>query len=204
MRHWKSRDIPDGHDVTIVMASYLNENPHRRLLLDATLASLRAQTYSKFRVDIVHDGPLDPGEPLTFDWDERFHFHQTPTRINDHGHSYRWQYASQAPTPLVGFANDDHYFCPVYLEWMAAELAAHPDLDIVYCDLIHSHQQWKLLKTQPKVGRIDVSGWLARTELIRRTPWTDYGFTADGIYFEKLFANARRAGKIDAALLVHN
>lgn len=211
MRYWKPRPIPGNPRVTIVVASYLNDDPRRLAALQCLLASLNAQTYPNWSAIVVHDGPLLPAVAarvtpmLAAVHPARIVLSATAERVQQFGHPHRHAIACQVPAEFVGFANDDGYYAPVYLEWLLSRLCdPERPCDLAHCDLVHSHRLWREFVTAPVAGKIDVGCFLARTDLVRRTPWTDHSFRGDGIYVEALARNARGVARVDKLLYVHN
>lgn len=208
MRYWnrKPHPVPGEPLVTMLVASYLTDDLRREASLRCLLASFEAQTYKNWQAVVVHDGPVTRG---TFSEDDpigdsgRVNLVQTPERLGQFGHPHRHKFASQVESGWVGFTNDDNYYMPVYFEAMLSE-ALSKGADFVYCDMVHSHQMWKPFRTQPRCSRLDLGGFLARVELVKRTPWTDFSFRGDGVYIDALVANSGKIAKVDATLFVHN
>jgi hypothetical protein len=205
MRYWTPRKVPGKPRVSLVVASYLNDEPRRRASLLCLIQSLRAQTYANWDATVVHDGPLVGQTADEFRAaDPRVVFAETAERVGKFGHPHRHKYACAAQGEFVGFANDDSYYAPVYFEWLLAELASRK-LDLAYCDMVHSHQRWRAFHTGPVRGRIDIGCFLARRSLVAITPWKDHSFRGDGIYFEALAKRAaKKVAKVPALLYVHN
>lgn len=213
MRYWKPK-LKRGPAVGIVAASYLNDDERRSRALTCMLASIAAQTYTNWRVKIVHDGPCQQPNATQNELvhDPRVEFICTPERKLQHGHPHRREQAlapfshkddgPALPEYLV-FTNDDNYYMPVFLEWLLAE-ATGLSSDFVYCDMIHSHRMWQHFITMPKKGRIDLGSFLVHRSLVEKVPWTDFSFSGDGTYIEALVAAAKRVRKLDATLFVHN
>jgi hypothetical protein len=91
----------------------------------------------------------------------------------------------------------------VYFEWLLHLLTTQP-ADFAYCDMVHSHEQWTFFRTTPRMSGLDLGGWLARADLVKATPWRDFGFAGDGTFIEDLVARAPRLAHAPACLFVHN
>lgn len=206
MRYWKPKPIQGEPHVTIVVASYMNEERRNRLpMLRCLLYSLLSQTYTKWNAVVVHDGPLDAEiqAAVTRDLPDKISLVTTPRKIGHFGHKYRRRYALEGPNDVVGFTNDDNYYAPTYLEWCLSIMTTQK-IPFVYCDMIHSHKLWKPLNTLPQRGRLDLGGFLVRRSLVEATPWDDFSFSGDGKYINALVARAKKTAKVAATLFVHN
>ncbi len=115
------------------------------------------------------------------------------------GHPHRQRGIDAATGELIGLSNDDNYYVPGYFEQMVNALE-DTQAEIVFCGMLHSYWGWQ--KVEP--GH-DVGSWIARRELVRRTPWTGEGFFYDAEYLKQLKANAGgRIAVLDRPLFIHN
>lgn len=209
MRYWKERKFGERPLVTMQVASFLDGDPRQIQALRCLLASFQAQTYKDWEALVTHDGTLHSRDAMRVvgdlcKEDPRIHFIETPEREGKFGHRWRqWIVNKRGKGAIVGFTNQDNYYCPSYLEWLVHELLVRK-AQFVYCDMIHSHRNWTLLKTKPAYKHLDLGGFLARVELVRATPWKDFTFKGDGAYINALVKGAKRVVKVDAALFVHN
>lgn len=209
MRFWKSRKISQPPLVTMQVAVYLNQDPRQVMALRCLVASLQAQTYSRWEALLVHDGPVRhtaETRALLEDLakEPRLQWYETPERKGHFGHEWRlWIVHKKAKGDVVGFTNQDGYYAPVYLEWMVSELLLRK-AELVYCDMVHSHRLWSHLSTKPKRGHIDLGAFLTRMTLAKATPWTDTSFKGDGHYIGALARAAKRVVKVPGILYVHN
>ena len=204
MRFWRTRPVPVGTHVGIVVATY-DQN------LLGLLGSLQVQTFKDFTCLVVHDGPSKPpfdrAEGVFRD-DPRFEFASTPVREKVFGHSCRrYGFSSlisrRAVPDLLCTTNGDNLCAPVLLESLAhAALGAKSGWAI--CDMVHSHKQWRPMKTVVERGRIDAACWMARAALVERAgPWCN-DFAADWHFLERLNRLAGPPAKVDHTLVVHN
>jgi glycosyltransferase involved in cell wall biosynthesis len=117
------------------------------------------------------------------------------------------QYASGA---YLSFPSDDSYYVASFAEVMLK--AAHErELDLAYCEMLYSPRwpgdKYRLLGVEPRLNKIDKTGWL-----IRRSKF--YGFpdkgegqycAADGMLIERLVADPSiKHGFVDSCLVVHS
>jgi hypothetical protein len=207
VRYWQPKTFKRRPLVSLVIASYVVDDPRR---IDAQLSllyCLRAQTYRNWQAVVVHDGPdggrLDRVRKAMAD-DERIRVVAAPERKQCFGHPWRlWAVKKCTTGEYVGMANEDNWYAPVYLEALLHELV-NLGGDFAYCDMVHSHKEWKPLETRPVRGRIDVGGWIAARVLVTNTPWTDMDFAGDATYIQALTGKARNIRKVKAHLFVHN
>lgn len=203
-------------ELTIVCVSY------KRYRNIAVLVNcLLAQTLQNFRLLIIHDGydaemdaVLSPYKALH---PEVIDYTFTAQRFNDYGHSLRDIGISAATTDYLLITNDDNYYCPLFVEYIFAPIhaASQRRPDVVYCDMIHSHNNpgirqqppYQLFETRPERYFIDMGCFIARTDLAKQVGFTDKHHDGDATYFEDL---VKAAGpdpvlvKVPHVLFVHN
>lgn len=211
MRNWKSMPVRGEPTVALVIASYLDgaDASRRVMQLGSLIYSLAAQTWPRWQAVVVHDGPAGAERAqnlLAKIGDSRVRFWASTARQGDWGHRQRQPQAALADTSYVGFANDDAWFAPVYLEALLSALTVQRKR-FAYCDCVHSHRLWQPLGTTIARRKIDVGGWLACRKLVASTPWTDFGFAGDWSYVAALTracGKAAIAAKVPHCLYVHN
>ena len=201
-------------ELTVVCVSY-----RRYRNIPVLIHAFLAQTLQNFKLLVIHDGPdaemdalLAPfrrSDPDVVDY--RF----TETRFKDYGHSLRDMGIRLADTEYLLLTNDDNYYVPTFLEYMFAPVhGATRRPDIVYCDMIHSHNNpgitrqppYRPFETKPERYCIDIGCFIARTELAKQVGFRDKRSAGDATYFEDLL---RAAGdpvvvKVPHVLFVHN
>ena len=166
----------------------------------AFLLAIRRQRYDNWELVFVSDGP-NPQARAVLDWaaDERVRLVETEHARGNWGHPYRQHGIDSARGDLVGLSNDDNYYVPGYLEQMVNALERE-GADLAMCDMLHSYWGWRPLRAGHDVG-----SWIARRELVRRTPWEGEDFFSDARYLERLKKNADgRIAIVDRPLFVHN
>lgn len=202
MRYWKPRRLPSKPLITMVIVAY-ERGPQLACLIN----SLRAQTYTNIEVLVYHDGPISPKTMEFFTHathgDDRFRLIVNKARQQKHGYPMRTQGLQEAKGDYVGFANDDVYYCPVYLEALVSNLLEHSS-DFVYCDMVHSHTQWKMMISQLRRGHIDIGNWLVRKSLAVKALPFGAEFAADWFFISKLIQLGMRAHKVGGVFYVHN
>ncbi len=207
--------ITQAKELTIVCVAY-----KRYLNLPVLIHSLLAQTLQNFRLIVIHDGHdaemATLLKPFVDKHPDRIEVMFTDQRFNDYGHTLRDIGIRLADTEYVLLTNDDNYYVPRFLEYMFMPMHAQGQIapDIVFCDMIHSHNNpgvrkqlpYNPFETRPERNFIDIGCFVARTELARVVGFRDKGFAGDATYFEDLVAAADDAKlvKIPMTLFVHN
>jgi hypothetical protein len=218
MRFWKPKHFDRRPKVGVGVATYQDSKSDARRwhTLLSLLHALRAQTYPDWVCAVVQDGPWPESPPggrrLCGDLadavpDSRVRFYDTPDRLRAHGHPWRQstvELLAAEGCEWLTLTNDDNWYAPVYLEWLTFTAVNTPDCDFVYCDLVHSHQLWKPVATQPRYRHLDLGAFLVRTELARKVPFDKFEFNGDGDWIDRLVARARAVNKVPATLMVHN
>jgi len=200
--HWKTRVIPPGNKVSLVIVTH-----HRHRQLVSLLWALRAQTHEDFEVLVAHDGPADRDWSsvlkTSIDSDPRFTFEEHPRHVGQWGYPIRDLYERTRCTGewVGGFADDD-WCCPVYLEWLLSE-AIEKSADFVFCNFVHNHANWKPFTAIPQEGSIGIGGWLARRKLVESTPYADFGETADGKHVAEMMKKTNRRAHVSGHIMVH-
>lgn len=205
MRYWKQVTLKPQL-VDVIAVAYFNTDPRRFEAFRCLLASLQAQTYSNWQLTVYHDGPIFKPEIARHPvWreDSRLKLVETQNRVEQFGHPNRALGIAAAEGEVLALTNDDNYFMPVYLEWLLGAMQQQ-EADLVYCNTIHSHLRWQPMKTKLRPGKIDVGGWLVKTAIAKKTPWTDFSFRGDGIYVSALARAASKVYKVESYLFVHN
>lgn len=210
MRFWKPRTVPGTPVVGIAVATWLGDPSGVRVRsLGALVASFRCQTYTNWKMEITHDGPLP--QEMTLLADEfrdlsDVEFVETATRTQKFGHPHRQAAIDrliERGCEWIGLTNDDNYYVPVYLEWMLSEALKHSSR-FVYCDCVHSHKMWKPLAGEVRRGHIDLGSFLVHRDVAKKVKFDRDDFAADWDYIARLKQQVKRPAKVAATLFVHN
>jgi predicted protein tyrosine phosphatase len=185
--------------------------------LDRTAAfvhCMRRQRHQNWKVVFVTDGPFTPGghESEIMIEEDRCSVLITYVAQGMWGHPYRQLGIDRClalGAEYVGLSNDDNWYCPGYLEQMVWSLENAPDeyaplgpkhyltktgfADFASCQMLHHCTGWRVVKSDPVAGCVDLGNWLASADLIRQVPWAtreDPGldYLADGRFVERLAA----------------
>lgn len=191
--------------IRICISAYLNDSLKKIDAAFSCVHSFLCQTYDNYEIYIHHDGPVnDPTLADKFrNLSDKIVFIDNLEHRGHWGFYHRHGVSLMEPQPdWVVYTNEDNYYVPTFLEKMI-NTAIDTNTKMVYCDMIHSHQNWNLFRTHPSVGEMDMGAFMVHIDLIKNTPWTDFVCTADGIYAEKI-ANKTNPIKVDGILFVHN
>jgi hypothetical protein len=211
MRYFKPKKIPGSPTVGVAVASFLNEDARRHAALMCLAYSFLAQSYPRWQLRVVHDGP--PSEPAAAvleqlrKLDKRIRVDVTPERQKQFGHPHRQGAIERLigeGCEWIGLTNDDNYYVPAYLEAMLGAALDKPPADMIYCDLVHSHKMWRPVATAPARGKLDLGAFLVRAALCRRIRFDNFGFAGDGDYIGRMARTAKVIRKLPGTLFVHN
>ncbi len=195
-RHFRLTESPL---VTIVVSAY--QRPRE---LKSALLALAVQTYPHLEIIVVHDGPAEWLADCNVSEDPRIQLIASQTRNNDFGQSNYENGVRLARGQYIGLTNDDNYHCPTYVETLLKAIYLH-DAQFAYCNLLHNYFEYLPLSTAPFPGRIDATGWIARADLVKTTPWRAKGGRVDdGKWVYDIIKKSDRLIKVPHILAVHN
>jgi predicted protein tyrosine phosphatase len=167
--------------------------------MTAFMLSMRRQRYDNWQLVFVTDGRNAAARKLAEDAaDPRIKVVETEKALGRWGHPHRQAGIDASTGGLIGLSNDDNYYVPGYLEQMVNAIE-NEKADIAMCSMLHSYWGWQ----QVEAGH-DLGSWIARRELISRTPWTGDYFFYDADYLALLKKNASRIAIVNRPLFIHN
>jgi len=172
--------------------------PPDRML--AFLLSIQRQRYDNWELVFVTDGPNTGARQLLERTnDPRIKLLETQKPAGKWGHPYRQAGIDASNGELIGLSNDDNLYVPGYLEQMVNALERN-GADLAMCAMLHNYWGWR-----PIEPGHDVGSWIARRELVLRTPWAGDEFFYDAEYLKLLKENAAgRTTLVDRPLFIHN
>ncbi len=191
----------------IIIAAY-GKAVATRGLLD----SLIVQTNKNWVAYVVHDGP--PANDFNelkkqFD-DPRVGFYHSDVKFGCYGHLNRKMFLegiSGEANDFVLITNCDNYYIPYFVDYMLRE--CKPDVGIVYCDTLHSHQDYAVQVSCLKLSGIDMGAFIVRLPLAQAVGFKHYTYpAADGLYAEECAAKALemrlKAFHVNKVMFIHN
>jgi len=186
----------DGPSVELLIGTY-----DRVERLPATLATLQAQTHTRFRASVLDEHPTRLASSIVGSFHAVRFSHRPvgPWRADWH-YTVRHEAALRSGADWLGFPTNDGLYAPVYLERM---LAAADGFDLVACDWVYAHAGYQPWTVEPRVGHIDLGGYLIRTAAYRAVGgFPNRGHEADGQLVELLIERGYRVGLLRQTLYV--
>jgi hypothetical protein len=160
---------------------------HLRRLIDCFVL----QTDNRWELHVIHDGEPTPEVMATmalYD-DPRITFTSTPEVNGHYGHPNRnlmlGKLASKTDE-FVLITNDDNQYVAKFVEFFLK--ACNPEVGFVFCDTVHSYEQYNLLVTQVKENHIDMGSFIVKLDVARRVGFNYTHLSADGKYAEECAA----------------
>lgn len=189
------------YDLDIVSVTY-GHNHELRCFVESILS----QSSHNWRLHLIHDGPGPEFIRIMNQYwgDTRINYFCTETRANDWGHSLRALGLStiqEKDSRYVLFTNADNIYVPVFVEEMTKACS-----DIVYCNMIHDHWDYRFRETSLQRGKIDCSAFVVKTELAKKVGWNSREYAADWYYIQDVLRAYPNASVIknNKILVVHN
>lgn len=175
------------------------------------IPSLILQTHKDWHLILIHDGPNNENLNKIVESfsDKRITYIETPERQGKWGHFIR-DYALQKiekeniAGDFIVITNADNYYVPGFVEIMLSKVT--PKIIAVYCDMIHSHKKWDIIRSLLKKSNIDCGNFMCRRDVSLKIGWKDYCFSADWLYIQKI-VQAYGPGffaKVSLPLFIHN
>ncbi len=192
--------------ISIVVACH-----NRPVDLLSCLASFKAQKWKDFEILVVHEpSPMRPDSKAVVDSlnDDRFRWFEHPTRHDDWGNTVKDYYGKhEAKGSVIGHANGDNYYTPVYLEWMSQSIR-QGKADFAYCDYVNDHIGYLPVDVQRfpsgQLCGIDAGGWLCRAEIVKTTPWEPKNKSYSDAILADALTKRSRTVKVPHVLWIHN
>lgn len=119
-------------------------------------------------------------------------------RFNDWGYSVKELGITLANGEYLCFPADDAYYTPNFVDKMSKQMT---DYDLVYCDWIHDRADYLMVSVCPKVGYIDVGGFVVKKSLVSHFGAKNQ--ESDGQLIEELVTKCRHK-KLSNVMYVKN
>lgn len=176
--------------------------------LPLLMHALRLQTYTDWLLTVYDQSDDGVCEAVALDLASRA-FKRDPrvraarvNRVGDWGQQVKAAAAEVSTAEILGFPNDDAYYCPLYLQLMVEALDR--GFDLAYCDWVFDKYGYVGFQAFPKVGHVDVGGFLVRAETARRVGWKSRAQTGDGEFVEAVVASGAPHVRVPGLLYVKN
>lgn len=161
---------------------------HRPVPLRILIDSFIVQTCPDWVMTIIHDGPAPESVKAIIKQynDSRISFIDSDAESGNHGFYIRQSITgmlSEEKANFVLHTNDDNYYVPLFVEFMLRQI--NDETGIVFCDTIHSHQEYNLQHTDLKVSSIDIGAFIVRLSIAKEVGFTHNTYAFDGYYAEE-------------------
>jgi glycosyltransferase involved in cell wall biosynthesis len=170
------------------------------------LNSLESQTNPNWTAHVVIDGETDLYEDVKGWYQDipKVKFSHIKGPNKDWGHSARQYGLSLATEYWCVMTGDDNYYMPTFVDEFLKE--GKGKVTFVYCDMVHNSYNYQPIKSEVRLGGIDIGNFMSVTEsakdiILDTTDYNaDYKWIVD--YLKKQFQ--KKMTKIDKVLYVHN
>lgn len=170
------------------------------------LNSLRVQTNSNWKAHVVIDGQTLIYQQVKeyFKDDERIKFSHIDGPNKDWGHTAR-QYGLENATEYWNvMTGDDNYYMPTFVDEFLR--VGKGKVTFVYCDMVHNNYNYFPIKSEVKLGSIDIGNFMSVTESAKGIILDTTDYNADFKWIISYLSKQRqkKMTKIDKVLYVHN
>jgi hypothetical protein len=185
---------------------------HKRILSIRRLVyNFLLQTNKNWTMSIVQDGAEieEIADFIASLKDNRISYNARGTEQGAFGfpnRDYALHKIAGEPSDYVLFTNDDNEHLQIFVESFLK--LCNNKVGFIYCNTIHNYLDYDVLKTQIKVGYIDMGSFIVRLDIARKIGFSSYCEVADGIYAEECAAECIKQGLqvvgINKSLFIHN
>lgn len=172
--------------------------------------SLLTQTYTNIEIILYHDGPLTKTAKsfLPVLTDKRIKLFYTKKRYDDWGHTPRSEAIDQisSESAAVVFTGADNYYLPIFTIELFSLLCQNSRIVATYCDMAHSHKNWKSINTDLRYAYIDCGCFMVRPEVVKEFGWGTKVSWEDWVFIEKVINKYTEDAitKTPKVLYIHN
>lgn len=191
-----------------VMAVAFERPIPMRILIDCFLV----QTNPNWELLIVHDGVASKAvREVAYNYadEPRVRYFETFKRKQQYGHPNRQTYLKSieySEDEFILLTNDDNFYCPVYVQYMLESIQENTGM--VYCDTVHSHFKYNVLKTLVAVDHIDIGSFIVRADIAKAVGFNHFEFNGDGMYAEECkklcIERGLRVDYVPKPIFIHN
>jgi hypothetical protein len=190
----------------VIVTVFQRTLPLSRLIHDFLL-----QTRGDWIMHIIHDGPASQEliDMVNSYRDSRINFTATK-EINGYwgfpNRNLALKNLALNHRDFVLITNDDNMYIPKFMEYFLKE-TKRETVGFIYCNIIHSYQNYDILYTEIKQDLIDMGSFIVKLDIAKRVIFKNYE-AADGAYAVACanYCRARKLEivKINKALFIHN
>ena len=167
--------------------------------LRVLIACLRVQTSEKWELIVLDQTPYATCLPPVMEaralGETRIEWEAVP-KVGDIGQSMKSAYSEFARGEYLCFPNDDAYYVPVFVDKLVWYGRAQ-NLDLVYCDWLFDRADntvpYRHMPGRPKLGWIDIGGFIVRKTALMADGWGDRDEGGDGHLVERLASKHKHA-----------
>jgi hypothetical protein len=192
----------------IIVAAYQHPVATRGLI-----DSFVVQTSKCWKLYCVHDGPPYPewqDHKRLYENEPRVGLFSSDVQFGCNGHLNRSMFLDALtgnPDDFILITNCDNYYIPVFVEYMLRECKS--DVGIVYCNTLHSHQDYAVQVSTLKLSGIDMGAFIVRLSVAQENRFNHVEYmAADGLFAEETAALCAQKGlrtvHVNKALFIHN
>jgi len=180
-------------------------------VLPSFVYSVLAQTDSRWKLIVAHDGPSIDGtrefmESIIKQFPDKVRYFETSERENCYGHNLRDLMIPMVDTEYLLLTNGDNLICHTAVSRLLASFDKGQDWDVIHFPLVHSHFKYTRFKHRFAYGCCDISQFIIKSEMAKKVGFRSREFAADGVYIEHLktaFPNMRLLD-IEDILVIHH
>jgi GT2 family glycosyltransferase len=216
---WKNQPVPVLSGVPFIksLTTFIVATEKRPIYLSITLNSILLQTDPNWECIIMDEGenesviPKDPRfRRIKFNKVRYDHTIENRGTLGFLAHDEGLKYANGE---FICFPNEDIYYVPTFLDTLKR---LPGNVDLRYCDWVHSLSSYTVLDSAPSIGRISVCNYIIRKDVIgnirfgnwfKEKPSMQEVFVfgmADGYFIEALIKKGISHAKAKGVLMVYN
>jgi glycosyltransferase involved in cell wall biosynthesis len=170
------------------------------------LNSLMVQNNPNWTAHVVIDGQTLIYQKVKdyFMDEERIKFSHIEGPHNDWGHTARQYGLANATQYWNVMTGDDNYYMPTFVNEFL--FTSKGNINFVFCDMVHNNYNYQPVKSDIKLGKIDIGNFMSITEEAKSIQLNTKDYNADFTWIHQYLTKVgmNRIMKIDKVLYVHN
>lgn len=171
------------------------------------LYCLQCQTSHSWTAHVIADGDYKGFDDVKkhFEKVEKIKFSKIDGPNKDWGHTPRNYGLKNLTQEWVVMTGQDNYYAPTFVEKFLNAANQHKNTNIIFCDMIHNHRNWTLIKTQMKRGEIDMGCFMTRSQYASQLQIDTKSYGGDWLFISEYVKKfPSNLVYIPCALYVHN